>query len=364
MKKGNHGMAVLIPITYLCIIVGCNSYEENILDIAKTKQPVQLEYEGAYEFIIGSESLDHRAKSTGAIRIDGKLLDTPFASCGTTFISPKHAITASHCIEYYNIGETFTIEQYNTENLRRSDIESYAQVIGNWNDWDHANTLTNADGYEVISYTECSVTRSCSSYHGEREDCPFTEEADIAMVFCNDRPDDAPFVESRNISENGKNVELFWFHEVADLTTTPSNSQYWIHYGKLDINAREENWHYAERQQLLPLVSESYKDGTPYRAFLRNGTQFNVETPVCHGASGSGVFERGTNIFLGPAVTGWGSIVGRLCHDMNISSGNSTPGTGIIHSGLTSQFSELQEVKWERYDKNLKAAVLNIATSV
>lgn len=359
--KSNKQMKALLAISGLLIIIGCDNAESDLLDISQSKRPVQLDYEGAYEFVIGSEASDHRVKSTGAIRIDGEHPVAPYASCGATFISPRHAITAAHCVEFYNLGENFTIEQYDTTQLSRSDIVDYAEVTGNWDNWNHADTLTSADGYIVTPYTQCSVVRRCSDTYGGRDDCPFSTIADIAMVYCKDRPEDSAYVKSKSQTENGKNVEIYWFHEVADLTITSSSSQYWVHYGYLD--SQDDNWHYTERHQLVPLLSKSFPDGTLYSAFSRSGTTFGIDTPVCHGASGSGVFEQGTNWFLGPAATGQGSIANRLCHAMNTDAPG-TARTGIVHSGLTSQFSDLQEVHWERFDKGTKAALINIFTSV
>lgn len=271
-------------------------------------------------------SANSKTLSTGAIRFVSSNKTT--GNCGTTFISPHYAVTAAHCVPKDQLvanSTTFSVTQYDTTSLSVTAVNNQATVDGLWPNYAHHSTLTTADGYRTIPYTDCTVTRRCSTNGTDvtkqfgRDNCPFSpDDVDIALIKCPSRPANSTWSAVATSDSGTQNVEVWWFHEIVNMratetgdTTGPSDG--WTHYGSYDGTAANKliNWHYMRSQngtgpmhQLLPLFSGTWPDGTPYKAVGHNTTDAPTTTmaniPACHGTSGSGVFPRGDSAYLGP----------------------------------------------------------------
>src|SRR5262249_30518765 len=119
----------------------------------------------------------------------------------------------------------------------------------------------------------------------------------------------------------GTAVEIRWFHEVLSLSWDGADHPYQptgnaAHYFFLDSTndtTKTNNYHYTYNvnidypQQVLPLLSNHDKNGTPYTVTGDNGQMpgsvnrwYQSKAKVCHGTSGSGVFKAGTDEYYGP----------------------------------------------------------------
>jgi hypothetical protein len=273
-----------------------------------------------------------------------------------TFVGRHHAITAAHCIEDDDValGQTFSVEQYDTTNLTASAFSSQAQVTGTWPNYRRPTKLSAANGY-VVKPMQCVIVSRCSTrgtgpgQYG-RDNCPFTDSVDIALIRCDNRPNtQLDFVNVAGSDPRG-NVEVWWFHEVLNMATStvltnpyqPANN--WAHYGQYppgDPADLTQNYHYFHTsvdtdQQPLPLVSKHTSTNQPYRALSGLSTRNNVKTtlPVCHGTSGSGFFRAGTDEFLGVTVEFGTSYTGTtLCENMTVASeGNGSAYTQVQYA--------------------------------
>ncbi len=293
-----------------------------------------------------SSTRRHVFDSQGVVRV--RLPGGLQGSCGATFVSPHFAMTSAHCVNGYRPD----VDEFSVERVRFTGTDasvSAASVVagGLWPDRRPSGTLTAEDGYSVTTWNGCKLRRNCSYDFGPRHRCPgvmaFPEpDADIALIECPARAAGSAWVSAAGTGAapyEGKAVEIWWFHEVLSMGTEPPlanaparDHDRWAHYALYTPDERAQNYHYTRKHQLLPLVSRSWPDGTPYRitaarqSLVPFGDKLTLlDTPVCHGTSGAGVFVADTGQYLGPIAVGDGTIAGRLCASMK----RETPGGKI-----------------------------------
>lgn len=279
-------------------------------------------------------------------------------TCGVTFVSPHHAITAAHC--------TQGIDPYGEISLRIPrlardyDWMSGTAISGTYPSFKHE--LNPAYGYD--EYT-CELVGRCGdeSRWGEHVGCDITmadvgfpassdarvrELGDIAMLRC-----DEPLGEEQgylDVAESFTTTEplmMPWYHEVYD--PPASNASLQTHYVDRPLDpftaiefGQPPNYHYIggdDRHQLLPLMSTP--DGTRWHARVTTGSLISSTLLGCHGTSGSGVMriddETGLAQLLGPAVGGSTAIGDRLCYP---SVSDETPGLTFAGLDYTRWFAD------------------------
>lgn len=78
----------------------------------------------------------------------------------------------------------------------------------------------------------------------------------------------------------------------------------------LDGHMSDDNFHYRWEHLLWPMVSDVAPLGGPAIVTSAGATYTTTNLYGCHGTSGSGVFQRGYTIYIGPVQTGSGA---QLC---------------------------------------------------
>jgi hypothetical protein len=300
------------------VALGCglepldNEGEGEPADIGVTSQKLQLEWGPHVNFQTAPYSA-----SAAALRFTNVQAGMPHASCGATFVSNEYAVTAAHCVKHLatRTGK-FSMEQISVSSLNPMEFSKYVTVSGDWNNGGFHNLGELSTGYGSTLHTGCYVSRRCGgANNGGRDGCPIPETVDIALIRCPGRSwiwgyaQTSSALAAYGLAPDADNslsfdTDVFWFHEVYSLPGTDDGSQGWLHYGKYDVGAPGQNWHYQIRHQLLPLFSSKFPDGSQQHSRPRTDTTTNsIDTPGCHGTSGSGVFVSGFNILLGPVVT-------------------------------------------------------------
>jgi hypothetical protein len=291
------------------------------------------------------------ARMVAALRLTNVEPTMPVASCGLTWVSHHYGVTAAHCVKHLGIRERrLTVEEVIVEQLDPVQTANYMTVLGSWSTgFQPAGQLTT--GYATRRYTDCYVSRRCGTDDiGGRQGCPIAETVDIALVKCPNRDfsehaDTTSALLPSNPVDIDDQVTLpvntWWFHEVYNLPTEDDGTDRWHNYGKyLGKTQANQNWHYTREHQLLPLVSIFYPNGTPYSTVPSLRAVLNdMDTPICHGTSGSGVFIFGTNILLGPAISAGSNsqISDRLCEPAD----RAVPGTSLttyVRGAITDAF--------------------------
>src|SRR6185295_15635172 len=105
-----------------------------------------------------------------------------------------------------------------------------------------------------------------------------------------------------------------WKHEVYEIAANePTTSDKYLHYVQYPLSTAD-NYHYLDRNQLLPLEPVAWPDGSRPRK-LSDTSQLTIWTDAvgCHGTSGSGFLQQnpvtGAWELLGPTAVG-GSAFG------------------------------------------------------
>jgi hypothetical protein len=269
--------------------------------------------------------------ATGAVLVpfldaNGQQYDTAGhgirGTCGVTFISSSHAITAAHCLEEVDVpdpvNQTFTVEMYNvSSNLKWQQND---HVVGTWPHWSSPlNGLGPADGYNVEEFA-CKLTARCGTSWGPMIACNFPD-ADIALLECQGDPGTKYGYMNVATSDSwGDEVFMPWKHEVLDVD--PGDPEHWDHY--IDrpytgpASTYQNNFHYYEEGQLLPLRSKPFPNGSDAPKITSTPGPVVTYTNLfgCHGTSGSGILKQGSSglyELLGPVAAGL-QLGDYLCH--------------------------------------------------
>jgi hypothetical protein len=262
-------------------------------------------------------------------------------SCGVTFVSPRYAVTAGHCVDTDSVVD-----------LARDlvTVQMYRFPAGY--DWLNASTLSGGfpnithpsiSGYasDIVRFS-CRVVSRC--YHNNSGDvsvnCPIaTSTADVALLRCDTDVASRGFtwLDVAAADDLSQVPYMPWTHEVyfpPDAGTALAgdfHDHYTVHNATTNDGHYPDNFHYwgtrpdgSEVNQLVQLVSTPWPNG-PDRRKLGLDT-YGVETDLggCHGTSGSGVLQwnatKSAYELLGPVVLGagnaWSDATDRLlCED-------------------------------------------------
>lgn len=281
-------------------------------------------------------------------------------TCGVTFISPRYAITAAHCVPEEFIQDpvvhTLPVRTYDVSTIDPGAFLFSAVVE---RDFPHYVPLADAgefDGYEVEEF-ECAVTTRCADGGGGTPiNCGATPYSDLAILFCPNRSFDAAWLPVAASDPGDGPVEMYWFHELLHMPLQdpgagdPEHDRF-EHYTKFDGDHREENYHYLSgtANDILPLRSIPFPSGSDRKRVGGGWTDLFG----CHGTSGSGVLQRdaqGELELLGPVEFGaeqWQPT--RLCTDPE----ELQPGTRNVSYESNAAVRELvaQYDDWLRLDR-------------
>jgi hypothetical protein len=355
-----------------------------------------------------------KAKSVGAVRPFNDTWSTSYpweSTCGSTFISPHYAITAAHCVDNTmvantwvsssNPGTKFVVEEYNITNLDMNEFAYQTKIrdwytgntnVGSWPNYYQDDLLTAAEGY-VVTSNNCYVYARCA-FGKTTTTCDITTgQVDIALIYCPNRTsasDNWVKVAASTESETTGNVEIWWFHEAADLALYNSDPQYdpympadsLAHYQTYASESDNSgNWHYTSpsnsdpgKLQLFPLVSYRHANSTTtkYKRVTYSPADVTglppmstlrwTSTRMCHGTSGSGVFVAGSWDDSDPRLLGPVSIdadgadssgnpgegLPGLCHKLDNTFNTSYARSGYVRRAYSSLFEAKTIVQNDR----------------
>lgn len=346
--RRGRALRCLEAATILSVAAGCGGATSGQTDgeLVTSRSGVQLNYVSASENstdkgvnLLTASSTTRKGRATGAIRRTQS--NGARGNCGATFLSHHWAVTAGHCVPFHNLdtgnpnefdvdSTTFKVQQFDTTALSAASFNTQAFVDGTWPDYFRPNKLNAASGYKVTEYN-CTVhvrcrfgTGSSKSDEAHQDNCPFSPAVDTALIHCPDRPDTGQnWVPVRAADPQNLDVEVWWFHEVVNLSTDGNDYQYQPsgnadHYMYLNTGGILNNYHYWHSSadtdhQVLPLRSKWAIGGDRYSALKSSGAYTDTTVPGCHGTSGSGVFAADSDDFLGNVVHGGWWSADYLC---------------------------------------------------
>ena len=257
-------------------------------------------------------------------------------SCGATFVSPRYAVTAGHCVDVDSVAD-----------LARDlvTIQMYRLPAGY--DWLNASTLSGAypgithpsiSGYasDIVRFS-CRVVSRCYRDNGSDTsvNCPITASVtDVALLRCDTDVASRGFtwLDVAAADDPSSVPYMPWTHEVyvPPDAGTPLAADFAAHYTLLATPA--SNFHYwdaradgAEVNQLVQLISNAWPTGQSPRKLGLDTHGVKTDLGGCHGTSGSGVLQwnaaKTAYELLGPAVRAdgpaWTDAAGHplLCQD-------------------------------------------------
>jgi hypothetical protein len=264
-------------------------------------------------------------------------------SCGVTFVSPRYAITSSHCFSNANAydpaNQTFTTMTFDVTQANVNDFYFDAAMEGTFPDYTpiFGQTMNQAAGYTSTSFT-CKIASRCTGPGASAYNCDGVSAPDVTMLYCSTRPTPRPWLAIASDSATTGAVYMYWFHE---LFMTNNNPDMIAHYTNYNAANRSSNWHYlgAPTNAFLPFKSVPWSGGVQ-RGRFGAGSDNDVRTDLygCHGTSGSGVLSLsgGTYKLLGPVHNGGSWASGQLCDDPNALTPGAPNGHGLTYSSNTS----------------------------
>lgn len=275
------------------------------------------------------------------------------ATCGVTFIDRTHALTAAHCVEANDIPDPAKaeVEVRFIEATPNVGWRGASRLTGSFPDYTHPEMTS---GYASTSIS-CRVAVRCGQAYGAYA-CPpaaTAADSDIALLECGDGlpADREPVAVATTDDEQGP-VRMFWFHEIyavpsANDGTDARSRDLFAHYTAHPAEP-EENFHYfgGDRNQLLPLVSVPWANGTPRMRVGRDRSNAIVWTDMfgCHGSSGSGMMQRNASTgaweLVGPVRSGGDWSNDYLCaNPATLKQGEQS--IGYVALGITQEVAAL-----------------------
>ena len=286
------------------------------------------------------------------VATNGTLVRT---SCGATLIAPSYAVTAAHCVDANTMDlSSLVLEMYRPTGLLVESYQKMTALGGIFPDYTHGR-LTGEDGYFVERFP-CTVAGRCGDAYGPAVACAsgVSSVADTALLFCQDRPGDKfGFLELAAEDDMTAEVFLPWKHEIYDIPDDVHDDRT-LHYAVYS-DELAGNYHYhganlagIEQNQLLPLISIPFSDGTKPSKLEVADVLVVTDLLGCHGTSGAGVLQPGHSGWelLGPALHGNDELNFFLCNHVPSLGVPNGPGMGgVVYGSLACTLSSIEELR-------------------